>query len=735
MVRCQASLAPPQPESDAEIQPWRQYLLPIPRRGILQVVWHRRWIVLLCLLACSAGALVYLSKATPIYTSTSRLLVEQRGPRIIHADEGFMTQSNNYLYTQCELLRSTPILSGAADALRRQELRTFGPARNPVAFLKKHLNVSVGKKDDIVSVSMDSPYAEEAAGIVNAVVGSYIAYHSRRQRNTSAEVLRILEREKAKRDVELRERSMAVMEFKRANETISFGTDDSNIIIQRLIKLSDALTSAELDMLEAQGQLQTTAGMLHDPEKRRHLAESRLGPGERSSSQRETSKLLLELAGLRQHYTSEHPLIEEAESKLKQLKQQEEARAEQAAAEHLAILKQKCTAAESHVAELKALLAEQRRLAQELNSKAVQYAMLVSEKGRTERLCNILDSRIKEIDITDDTGALNISILEVAQAGEVPSSPKKARVAGFALALGLLMGVGLALVRDWADHRLQSAEEISQVLGLPVVGVVPHMQRRDTKGRSAGVVADTDPASQAAEAYRTIRTAVYFGVPDCEAKTLLIASPDSADGKSTLASNLAITMAQAGQRVLLLDADLRKPVQHAVFNVGGETAGLIEVLTKQSMLEEAVRETGVDGLDVLPCGTIPPNPSEMLNSEAFRELLEELSRKYDRIVLDGPPVMPVTDARILGAVCDVTLVVLRAVKSTRKPARQAAECLLSVGTRILGVVVNDIPNRKSGYDYYSYGHWFGYGQAYRGGRHKARNKEGEEGTKLLTDVA
>ena len=219
-------------------------------------------------------------------------------------------------------------------------------------------------------------------------------------------------------------------------------------------------------------------------------------------------------------------------------------------------------------------------------------------------------------------------------------------------------------------------EEIKQLLGLPVLGVVPHMVARTPVQR--GMQLHLDPMSDVAEAYRTIRTAVYFGVPAGITKTLLVTSPSPGDGKTTLVSNLAVAMAQAGNRVLLLDADFRKPAQHKIFELEKST-GLSSLLAGEVNLDSAIKRTEVNGLEVLPCGPIPANPSEILNSQMFADLLEQLSERYDHVLLDSPPVVPVTDARILAASCGATLLALRAEKTTRKTASYARDVLRGVG--------------------------------------------------------
>lgn len=211
------------------------YVETLPRAGIMpesliQVIWQGRWIVLLATVAALAAGFIYLEKTTPIYTSTSRIYVEKSGPKIISDTEagGIMTGSKNYLYTQAELLRSTPILAAVLEAPGMRQLETFSNVDNPIAYLKHNLVTDVGKKDDIINVSFNSPYPAEAAKLVNQVVDSYITYHATRKRSTAAEVLKILQSEKLKRDKQLAEKREAIMDFKLANDALAFESNRGN---------------------------------------------------------------------------------------------------------------------------------------------------------------------------------------------------------------------------------------------------------------------------------------------------------------------------------------------------------------------------------------------------------------------------------------------------------------------------------------------------------------------------
>jgi succinoglycan biosynthesis transport protein ExoP len=701
------------------------YVQMLPGAGLMseslvQIIWRSRWIILLATVAALGAAFVYITTATPIYTSTSRIYVEQSGPKILTEAEGVMTQSKNYLYTQAELLRSTPILSSALETAGVKQMKIFDSVDNPIAYLKKKgLVVSVGKKDDIISISSDSPNPIEAAQLVNLVVDSYITYHATRKRSTAGEVLKILQKEKVKQDEKLAEKLKSMMDFKKENIALAFENRNSNIILDRLDRLSEEMTRAQLLTIEAKSIYETTQSMVTDPVRLKQFVETERAKGmyistanERSQLKTELEQLQLQLTDRGRQVTPEHPSIQALKEKIDQIRNQLADLDRKFAEAQLAVTKQQYLAAKEKESQITSYFEKQRQEAVVFNEQLSQYTILQYDWEQTKKLCDILDDRIKEINVTEEVGALNISILEVARPADKPSEPQKARYMAIALVLGLMLGGGLALLRDWMDQKLHTAEEISNILGVPVLGVVPSMSKRQSVA-ARGQKVHRDSHSSWAEAYRTIRTAVFFGAPKGEAKTILITSPAAADGKTTLASNLAIAMAQAGQKTLILDADFRKPMQYKIFEINHQDKGLSTVLAGTTTLEEAIQLTEVRGLELLMCGLEVPNPSEILNSESFAQLLELLSNRYDRVIVDAPPVMPVTDAQILAAICNITLLVLRAEKSTRKTSQQARDGLTSVGAHILGAVVNDV-SKKGRYSYYSgYGYYGSYGYGHR----------------------
>ncbi len=774
----------------------------LPQDNLLQIMVRHRWTILPTIVFFLTAGFLYVMKATPIYTSTSRLYVEQTGPKIITEYEGVMTRSKNYLYTQAGLIKSTPIVATVADDPVVKQFRTFAGVDNLMAYVKKNLDVAIGKKDDIIAVSFDSPYPEEAAQVVNATIDSYVNYHTTSKRTTVSEVLNILQKEKVKRDKELSEKFAEMLEFTRKNGVVAFDAKGGNIVFERLSKLSEALTEAQLATINAKADYEATKGMASEPAKIKQFAAASPSLGVRIFVNDVETQLLtqlkdaeVELKNARYHCTEDHPSIQAIHAKINYIKQQLNEQAKEFADAYTEVVRLRYMTAKQKEEELLTSFNSQRQAAQDLGIKATEYSVLQSELKRLESLCEILDNRIKELNVTEDTGALNISVLETARPADRPSKPQKAKVLGMALVLGIMFGCGLAALRDWLDYRLRSAEEVSAILGVPVLGVVPTMSdgrtilsrgqkgwlklkttaaelyrrsraralsvihggkeiskketlmaraaahramrtgmlcgvpRNHTKTSNVAVSAlrngkavsekhsivargqkvHLEPRSAVAESFRTIRTAVFFGAPKGKAKTIVVTSPAPGDGKSTLVSNLAIAMGQAGQKTLVIDGDFRRPIQHKIFEIDNKK-GLSCVFAGTHTIDAAIQQSPVKNLDVLPCGPEVPNPSELLNSDAFAEMLKNLSERYDRIIIDSPPVGPVADSQILAALCDTVLLVLRAETSTRRHSQQARDGLLSVGAHILGAVVNDVSQKRGRYGYYSgYGYYRGYG--------------------------
>jgi succinoglycan biosynthesis transport protein ExoP len=297
---------------------------------------------------------------------------------------------------------------------------------------------------------------------------------------------------------------------------------------------------------------------------------------------------------------------------------------------------------------------------------------------------------------------LNIYVLDAARPSG-PQWPDRNSYMTRGLLMGLLAGIGLSLLLERLNQRIRSVEELRAMIPLPLLGLVPEINGKVSLS-VRGKWIDEHLFSPIAEAFRTLRTSIYFGLPKDQSKVILITSPLMGEGKSMVASNLGIAMAQSGHRTLIVDSDFRRPMQDQIFEVSKEI-GLSTLVAARCKFEEAIVASGIAGLDILPIGPNPHNPTEILNSKAFAQIILSLRQQYDNVIIDSPPVLPVADARILTGLSDITLLILRVGVSSNKPALAAIAALSSVGGRVLGAVANAVDGRKrKGYEYgYGYG--------------------------------
>jgi len=689
-----------------------------PAEGFFKTAYRGRKIVLAVTACCLAVAVGYLLLAPRQYTSTARIYVEQEGPTILSDTSGVMTQSKNYLHTQCELLKFTPILEAALQTPGLRQIDAIAGADDPIRRLKQDLTVELGKKDDLISVSYDSEFPEDSTLVVGSVVEAYLDYHTSQKKSWAGRILDILQKEKSARETELNTKLAENLAFQKANGDLWTADSGPVAAIEPLKRISQAIADVQLEAIEARADREVIQRLASDPARLEHFLVSRdrygaaksLSAGAEILGER-ARQLQLKLSDLRSQCTDDHPAVVALRGQIAEVNSQMASDSSGLAEACLAVASQREASAYQKEAELRELFEDQRIATAEINYKGAQYAVLQSEVKRAERICEVLDEKIKELNIAEDTGALNINVVEPARAESVPTSPSPARAIPVAAALGLVLGVGIVFVRKHIDKRFQSAEDIVDVLDLPVLGSVPTEDADKSQFERFQVMA-IDPASPSAEAYRAIRTATCFGATVSKVKTLLVTSGRQGEGKSTLVTNLSIATAQAGRRTLILDCDLRRPAQHNAFSIRQEP-GLSNVVLQGENLAASIQQTEVKGLDILTAGTTPCEPSELLSSARFSEVFDWLAGSYDRVILDAPPAAAVTDASVLATMCDATVLTVSAGSSIRSKTRQARNALVAVGAKMLGVVVVGAPAGDGRYGHY----WTGYddGDDHKGG--------------------
>jgi capsular exopolysaccharide synthesis family protein len=310
--------------------------------------------------------------------------------------------------------------------------------------------------------------------------------------------------------------------------------------------------------------------------------------------------------------------------------------------------------------------------------------------------------RILETPASGGDPPVKLTVVKQADLPLLPVSPRTKVNLALGMLLGLALGVGLAVLRDSLDTSIKRAEDLQRITGAGTLGMIAF----DHDAQKSPLVTAIDPTSQRSESFRTLRTNLQFVDIDHPPRTVVITSAVAGEGKSTTACNLAITLAQAGIRVALVESDLRRPKIAEYLGVEG-SVGLTSVLIGRATLDDALQTWGRSGLAVLASGPIPPNPSELLGSGHMVALLRQLQQRFDVVIIDAPPLLPVTDAAVLSRICDGAVIVVRYGKTKREQLERTTKALSTVDARILGTVMNMAPTK--GPDAYAYGYGYGYG--------------------------
>jgi capsular exopolysaccharide synthesis family protein len=355
-----------------------------------------------------------------------------------------------------------------------------------------------------------------------------------------------------------------------------------------------------------------------------------------------------------------------------------------------------------------AALNQQKGEAQAMNRKAIDYGVLERDVQSNKQLYESLLQRAKETGVSTELKTSNIRVVDKAERPRTPVSPRKALNLSLALVAGGFLAFGLTFFFEYLDSRIKTPDEITSYLGVASLGMVPALRADATNGQDPMISRGVPP--NFAEAMRAIRTNVLFSSTEEGSRSLVVTSTGPGEGKTLVAANLAISLAQAGQRVLLVDADMRRPRVHSMFNQRQEP-GLSNLMVGQAAPSAAMRKSSVPGLWLLTAGRIPPNPAELLGSKRFKDFIHTLREHFDTVIIDSPPIMAVTDAAIAASSTNGIVFVIGAEMTSRQAARAALEQLDKSRPGFIGAVLNRVDLERNGY-YYSNYYRREYGQYY-----------------------
>lgn len=370
---------------------------------------------------------------------------------------------------------------------------------------------------------------------------------------------------------------------------------------------------------------------------------------------------------------------------------------------------------ERHEGSESGLFESARKRAVDLNMKEIEYHRLDRMRQQNEKMYGMLLERMKEADLARMMRVNNVRLVDPPQEPVGPVRPRTPLNVLAGLGIGLLLGIVLAWGRDALDSSIRTPADIEEILGITFLGLIPASQKEKDKrsrrrrptpqGAKPELVVHNDPMSAVAEAARALRTNLIFSNPDKPHKTLLVTSAGPAEGKTTVACTIAIAFAQAGQRVCIVDCDLRRPRMHRIFDRVGD-GGVTTVLVGDATVEEVAKPTVVQNLYCVPSGPTPPNAADVLHSARFKKFVEALEERFDRVIIDSPPVVPLTDAAIISTLVDGTVFVMRSFATTKAMSKQGLRALRDVESTLLGAVLNAVDLDRGEYSYYQHYYYY-----------------------------
>lgn len=695
-----------------------------------RILVKRRWLVLGILATGATAALLLTLFTTPIYRATAVLQIDREVQQVVQVEGMTQVQGGNdydFYQTQYELLKSRALAERAADELNladaealkqlkqmswwnrvttmlRPERRsgtaksgiitTAAQRRQAVAVVQRALEVEPIGNSALVRVHYDSPVPEFSARAANAIADGFIASGIERRFGASSYAKKYLEAQLSlvKSRLEASERQLVAYAQK---ENIVSNAGGQSLVSQNLGDLNSALAAAQDQRIRAQARWSQTQSAFGAALPADMLANSII-----RTLQEQRAELRGQYQEKLQVYKPDYPLMLQINGQLEEIDKQ----IARELSNIRASVKAEYDAAISQERMLMAQLGSLRSQTLDVDNRSIRYNILKREVDTNRQLYDGLLQRYKEVGVAGQLSGNNISIVDRAQAPRAPYKPSLMTNMALGLLVGLLLGVLVAFVLEFLDDTLKTPDDIEQRLKLAVLGIIPKLGPKQTLAQ----VRD-DPRSGFSESYRSVRTALQFSTDQGVPRILLLTSPGEGEGKSTSALSLARKFTQLGKRVLLVEADLRNPSLRRTMHLQADV-GLSSILAGACSTSDATLATDDERLNVILAGPLPPNPAELLSGTRLISLLTSASEQFDLVIIDGPPVLGITDAPILANLADGTLLVVHSGKTRIVAAQAAIKRLVAARAHMIGALLTMYDVKGGGYGYASY-HAYGYGHA------------------------
>jgi capsular exopolysaccharide synthesis family protein len=688
-------------------------------RRYLHVLYERRWAVAACLLAGALGFAWWASHQSKIYQATTTIIVENAPPQVMGSDvrdvvqvgPGQYWEMQDYIQTQRRVLTSDRLAERVVDRLKLDRDSAFWGGGLPAdaraaaqAFIDA---VTADRIPDtqVIAISYRHRDPEQAKRAVDTLADVYIESNVVGRDVSTASASLWLSRETDELRKRLSEAEFALYDFKKKNELLSVSLEERiNNVGRQVDKLTDALTEVRLRRVARAAEAEELGRIKSgNAESIAPVANSPALEALRGQVVDEERKL----SELRARYEEPHPLVRQQLAKTQLV----HAALAREIERLIGASRSRTNEARDEEKSIATQLAEAKDEGLRMTRLEIDYNKLKREADAISKQYLLVQNRQKEIELSSKIKANNLHVLDYARLPTIPVSPHLARSGVGAMLLAALLAILVALLLDALDSSVKTQEDVEHKLGLPLLGLMPPVAQagdpRNGSGAGGGSrpVVIEDPSSPAAECCRVIRTNLLYAGLKQPLRRLLITSSLAREGKTLMSVNLGAVLAQGSSKVLLIDSDLRSPRLHKALGMRAGI-GLTDVLLGNASLDEAIQPTGIPNLSVLLSGGVPPNPADVIEGAGFRQLLDACSERFDRVVLDSPPVLPVTDPALLATYCDGVLMVVRSGRTGVAQARRTRQAIGDLGARLLGVVLNDHSPR--GFDY-GYGYYGRYG--------------------------
>jgi exopolysaccharide transport family protein len=732
-------------------------------RDYLRVILKHRWTVISVFSVIVITVAIHAFTATPIYEASTRLVIEKENPKVVSIQEVMAVDASgtDYYQTQYKIIESRAVAREVLRRLSSAEIETLFPepkdgfilnvkqticawissirsllktedditreragevseANERVSAFIHNMKVSPIFNSRLVDVGFEAEDPVLAVKVVNTIAAAYIDKNLETKLAAVQNAVKWLHNRIEEERNKVEKAEHALLRYKEGQGIITdFTSDTEKITAQKLAEMNTQVVEGASKRVEAGTRYKQAAALANSPDMLGSISEVLENELIQNIKSMEVA-LYKRMSELSKKYGQKHPRMLAIESEIKTLQD----RKTQEVNRVISSLRNEYEVALAREESLKAALAKQKKESLDLNQKAIQYGVLQREAESARHMYDLLIKRFKETTLTEDMKTGNIRVIDRAEVSKNPVKPRKRRNLLLAVIVGLLTGTGLAFFFEYLDNTIKIPEDVKRHLKIPYLGPVPLFEPA-SKGNPGGdmnqeLVTHHDPKSTASESYRGIRTNILFSAAESAPQVILITSAGPREGKTTTALNLGITMAQAGSKVLLLDCDMRRPKLHKAFSLAKDR-GISNLLVGGKAQDGALRHTPVPNLDVIPCGPIPPNPSEMLGSKRMSDLLHRLRKEYAHILIDSPPSTAVTDSAVLSKSVDGVVLVIRAGDTAREMVKNGIGQFEAVGAHILGAILNGVDiGRDKYYYYYQYYHYY-YGDD--GDKKKRKNRK------------